>query len=314
MALQLEVAGERVLVFDRDRVHVRRAEAGGDLDAVVLGMVDRLIQQEAHPLATVRLDDGVDGLEPLTGLYGIGVWDVCGHALGRLAAVTLPPDTLPRSMPTGEHTVAEGQPDNAAARLRAATELLESVVADRGLLGLLSVEERTRLLSAAADVFNPDVVQRRRFTKAQRKQEKASRIGADESLLSETGIRALREKPVFTTPNVYPPRGFDLAILDPRSARDTRGAALLRLQAAVPGIASVLRPAVPTVRGVQLREAFGDRRPPGEGCAPDGRTRQDRVPGWDQAAARGRPSHRHHAFSPRFGGSVFAGGRLRRLG
>ena len=123
-------------------------------------------------------------------------------------------------MPTGEHTVAEGQPDNAADRLRAATELLESVVADRGLLGLLSVEERTRLLSAAADVFNPDVVQRRRFTKAQRKQEKASRIGADESLLSETGIRALREKPVFTTPNVYPPKGFDLASSTPE-ARET---------------------------------------------------------------------------------------------
>ena len=123
-------------------------------------------------------------------------------------------------MPTGEHTVAEGQPDDAADRLRAATELLESVVADRGLLGLLSVEERTRLLSAAADVFNPDVVQRRRFTKAQRKQEKASRIGADESLLSETGIRALREKPVFTTPNVYPPKGFDLASSTPE-ARET---------------------------------------------------------------------------------------------
>ncbi len=100
-------------------------------------------------------------------------------------------------------------PDEMAARLRAATELLESVARDRGLLGSLSVEERTRLLSAAADVFDPDVVQRRRFTKSKRKQEKAARIGADESLLADTGIRVLRDKPVFTTPNVYPPNDVE---------------------------------------------------------------------------------------------------------
>jgi len=112
-------------------------------------------------------------------------------------------------MSTARHADSAESPDDTAARLRAATELLESVVRDRSLLGLLSLEERTRLQSAAADVFNPDVAQRRRFTKAQRKQEKAARIGADESLLAGAGIRVLREKPVFTTPNVYPPKGFD---------------------------------------------------------------------------------------------------------
>jgi len=45
-----------------------------------------------------------------------------------------------------------------AARLREATEALESVVRDRGLLGALSVDERTRLLSAAGDVYSPDIV------------------------------------------------------------------------------------------------------------------------------------------------------------
>jgi NAD(P)-dependent dehydrogenase (short-subunit alcohol dehydrogenase family) len=58
-------------------------------------------------------------------------------------------------------------------------------------------------------VFNPDVVQRRRFTKAKRKQERDASIRADESLLADTGIRVLRERPVFTTPNVYPPKGFE---------------------------------------------------------------------------------------------------------
>jgi NAD(P)-dependent dehydrogenase (short-subunit alcohol dehydrogenase family) len=112
-------------------------------------------------------------------------------------------------MSTGEHPDVQAPRDDIAGELRAATELLESVVRDRGLLGSLSIEERTRLLSAAADVFNPDVVQRRRFTKAQRKQERAARIDADESLLADTGIRVLRGKPVFTTPNVYPPKGFE---------------------------------------------------------------------------------------------------------
>ncbi len=112
-------------------------------------------------------------------------------------------------MSTGEHTNGSAAPDDTAAKLRAATELLESVARDRGLLGSLSIEERTRLLSAAADVFDPDVVQRRRFTKSKRKQEKTAKIGTDEALLADTGIRVLRDKPVFTTPNVYPPQGFE---------------------------------------------------------------------------------------------------------
>ena len=99
--------------------------------------------------------------------------------------------------------------DETAAKLREATELLESVAHDRGLLGALTVEERTRLLKAAADVFNPDVVQRRRFTKAKRKEERDASIRADEAMLADTGIRVLRERPVFTTPNVYPPKGFE---------------------------------------------------------------------------------------------------------
>ena len=96
-----------------------------------------------------------------------------------------------------------------AAQLREATELLESIARDRTMLSSLSVEERTRLLTAAADVFDPDPVQRRRYTKAKRKEERAESIRADEAKLADTGIRVLREKPVFTTPNVYPPWGFE---------------------------------------------------------------------------------------------------------
>jgi NAD(P)-dependent dehydrogenase (short-subunit alcohol dehydrogenase family) len=100
-------------------------------------------------------------------------------------------------------------PDAVAARLRAATEVLEAVVRDRALLGELCVEERTRLLNAAADVFNPDLEQRRRWGKAIRRQEKAARLQRDETVLADSGIRVLRERPVFTTPNATPPTDFE---------------------------------------------------------------------------------------------------------
>ncbi len=95
-----------------------------------------------------------------------------------------------------------------AERLRAATELLEAAVGDRALLALLSDEERTRLIQAAGAIFCPEVSERRRLIKARQRRRKAQKVQRDETVLSETGIRALRRKPVFTTPNVYPPRDF----------------------------------------------------------------------------------------------------------
>ena len=104
--------------------------------------------------------------------------------------------------------------DDVAEQLKAATELLEAVVRDRSLLAALSEEERTRLLSAAGDVFNPDLVARRQWGKTMKRQQKAAKLERDESVLAETGIRVLREKPVFTTPNVFPPSEFEQAEVD----------------------------------------------------------------------------------------------------
>ncbi len=95
--------------------------------------------------------------------------------------------------------------DEFSERLRAAAELLEAVVADRSLLMALPLEERTRLLNAAGDVYAPDVEHRRRQIKAQRREHKAQKVQRDQSALSDTGIRVQRAKPVFTTPNVFPP-------------------------------------------------------------------------------------------------------------
>jgi NAD(P)-dependent dehydrogenase (short-subunit alcohol dehydrogenase family) len=110
--------------------------------------------------------------------------------------------------------------NGSASRLKAAIEVLEAVVRDRGLLGALSLDERHRLLAAAGDVFNPDVVQRRQWGKALRRREKAAKERYDESVLAETGIRVLREKPVFTTPNVFAPEDFEQREVDDAERRE----------------------------------------------------------------------------------------------
>jgi len=93
--------------------------------------------------------------------------------------------------------------------LRAAAALLESVAADRQLLDRLPAHERQRLHHAVATVYHPDPVARRVQLKAAEKARHASKIRIEDSVLNQTGIRALRRRPVFTTPNVFAPEGFE---------------------------------------------------------------------------------------------------------
>ena len=93
-------------------------------------------------------------------------------------------------------------------RLRATIELLEEIAADWRLLDQLPAEERQRLHEAVARLYNPDPVVRRRRMKAEERARKAASTQREEAVLQKTGIRELRRKPVFTTPNVFPPRGF----------------------------------------------------------------------------------------------------------
>ena len=116
--------------------------------------------------------------------------------------------------------MAETDENGAAERLKAVADALEEIVADRSLLKELTLEERTRLLAAAGDVHNPDVVQRRRFNKVVRREKKAARVGRDESILEETGIRLHRAKPVFTTPNVFVPKEFEQVDVDEAEFRE----------------------------------------------------------------------------------------------
>jgi NAD(P)-dependent dehydrogenase (short-subunit alcohol dehydrogenase family) len=94
-------------------------------------------------------------------------------------------------------------------RLREAIELLESIAADRSVLAAVPDDGRKRLLQAVAAVYHPDRVERRRMANALAKQRKAARVKQDQGVLYETGIRALRRKPVFHTPNVFPPEDFE---------------------------------------------------------------------------------------------------------
>jgi NAD(P)-dependent dehydrogenase (short-subunit alcohol dehydrogenase family) len=103
---------------------------------------------------------------------------------------------------------ASSNKHHAVEQLKAAAEILEQAAANRALLAQLSVEDRTRLLKAAGDIYCPDVAQRRRLVKASSKQRKAEKTQRDQSKLHETGIRKLRREKVFTTPNVFPPLDF----------------------------------------------------------------------------------------------------------
>ena len=176
------------------------------------------------------------------------------------------------------------------ARLHETIELLESIAVDRTVLAGVPDEERRRLLRAVANVYSPDRVERRRMSKVVARERKAARVRGDQDALHETGIRSLRRKPVFHTPNVFPTvsvaDGFEPQDVhdsaapprspEPRGAREPGTAALLCVQAEVHDHPPLLRSAVPAVRGAERHEAHRARRFARTGGAVDGRARQDR--------------------------------------
>ena len=94
-------------------------------------------------------------------------------------------------------------------RLHAAIELLESVIADRGLLAQVSPDDQQRLLQAAGQVYAPDSVSRRQLVRASARRRKAEKVSREERVLDQTGIRIQRRQGVFTSPNVFPPEQFE---------------------------------------------------------------------------------------------------------
>jgi len=105
--------------------------------------------------------------------------------------------TTPSGPTTGAPSLAD--------RVRAAADLLESIARETRSLDDVSETERLRLQRAAGEVYSPDVSIRRRLVRAKQRQERDRKRQKDEALLNNTGIRKLRSKPVFTTPNYLPP-------------------------------------------------------------------------------------------------------------
>ncbi len=98
--------------------------------------------------------------------------------------------------------------DFIAADVRSTIRLLEAFASDRSLFEGLSAEERQRLHDAVGKFYHPDPVLRRRKRKQALRERNAANVASEEALLQATGIRELRRRPVFTTPNVFAPEGF----------------------------------------------------------------------------------------------------------
>ena len=101
-----------------------------------------------------------------------------------------------------------GASDDWLHRVRDAMDVLDAIGANWRLLDHLPIEDRTRLHRIVALLHEPNPVLRRRLAKAAARDQKAARIARAERRLDETGIRTLRRKPIFTTPNVRAPEGF----------------------------------------------------------------------------------------------------------
>ncbi len=98
---------------------------------------------------------------------------------------------------------------HAPADTDATLALLEAIAADRTVLDGWPDEQRERLHKAVASIYHPEPKLRRKKSKEIQRERHAEKLRRADALLDQTGIRSLRSKPVFSTPNYFPPRNFD---------------------------------------------------------------------------------------------------------
>ena len=134
----------------------------------------------------------------------MGAWLSC-HLLKPGNAAFAITDENPRM--TQDPAPAPLQPD-LRQQLQAATALLERIAADASVVEALPPEDRQRLFQAVARVHHPHHGERRLKRRAVARERRAARVRESDAVLQETGIRALRRKPVFTAPAFFPPVGF----------------------------------------------------------------------------------------------------------
>ena len=116
----------------------------------------------------------------------------------------------------------ESDLDTLRDEIRSATELLERIIADRGLLAADSAGgASTGFAMPSRLVYHPDAKARRTMVKATTRQRKAAAARKEEEVLEERGIRSLRRQSVFNTPNVFPPEQFEQTDVDDPDFRET---------------------------------------------------------------------------------------------
>ncbi len=86
------------------------------------------------------------------------------------------------------------------AEIATAIEVLARVAEDRSLLARVDAGTRELLQRLAGELARPDAGQRKRLRKALRRNDRDARKSRDAELRRDTGIRRLREAPVFVAP------------------------------------------------------------------------------------------------------------------
>ena len=193
-------------------------------------------------------------------------------------------------------------------QVQSATEVLEAVVADRGLLADVPEEARRAFLMAAGRAASPLRHEIQAFSKALRRDRLQLRQAKDRVVRDSTAIRVARAEAVFTAP-------LPLLPGERREGPDPgKVALLLRVQGRVQQGAPLLRCALRELRRLQLRQALPDRAARRPGGADHRRPPEDRPAGGADDAARGRAGARHHPLPPRRRDPLREGARLPAVG
>jgi NAD(P)-dependent dehydrogenase (short-subunit alcohol dehydrogenase family) len=106
-------------------------------------------------------------------------------------------------------------------RLRIAADLLDTIAADRSVLDALPEADQKRLKAAVNRFHHPDPIPHRKLRREKKRAQVKQRNDHDDAVLNATGIRELRSKPVFTTPNYFPPANKPVDIITDEPARET---------------------------------------------------------------------------------------------
>jgi NAD(P)-dependent dehydrogenase (short-subunit alcohol dehydrogenase family)/predicted RNA-binding Zn-ribbon protein involved in translation (DUF1610 family) len=103
-----------------------------------------------------------------------------------------------------------GRTPPSAAEIEAAARVLAAVVEDRSLLAAVDAAPRAALQRHAGEIARPDLKARKRLQKTMLRNSQLARKEGDEALRRSSGIRRLREEPVYRPPlPPMPARGTD---------------------------------------------------------------------------------------------------------